>query len=76
MLAVLQIRSRQSMPSRRVAGRGDCATRRCTIARRQDIVPLETLGDSALRRFYAREAIKPVRRLRRGMTWRKNHVWS
>jgi hypothetical protein len=76
MLTALQIWFGHSVPYRRVAGRGDCATRRCTIARRQNIALLETLGDSALRRFYAREAIKPVRRLRRGMTWRKNHVWS
>lgn len=74
MLTVLQIRFGQSVPYRRVAGRGDCATRRCTIARRQNIALLETLGDSALHRWYAQEAIKAVRRSGRGMSWRRNHV--
>ena len=74
MLTVLQIRFGQSVPYRPVARRGDCATRRCTIARRQNIALFQTLGDSALHRWYAQETIKAVRRSGRGMSWRRKHV--
>ena len=76
MLTVLQTRFGQSCHTAAWLDAGNGATRRCTIARRQNIALLETLGDSALNRWYAQEAIKVVRRSRRGMSWRRNHVWS